>query len=61
MIFSGTVYKNIYHGDLLPEVIKKGILNRPDRTLSRSDCNVEPSNGNAPQTRTYRTTPKDCK
>lgn len=40
--------------------MKKGIRNRPDNTLSRSDCNVDPSNGNAPQTNTYSTTPSDC-
>lgn len=33
---------------------------RPDKTLSRNDCNVDPSNGNAPQTSTYNTTPNDC-
>lgn len=32
--------------------IKNGILNRPDKTLSRTDCNDDPSNGRAPQTRT---------
>ena len=32
--------------------------NRPDRTRSRNACNVAPSNGRAPQTRTYNTTPK---
>lgn len=43
-----------------PELIKNGIRKRPDSTRSRSDCNVEPSNGNAPQTSTYNTTPNDC-
>ena len=43
----------------LPELMKKGILNLPDNTLSRNDCNVDPSKGNAPQTRTYKTTPSD--
>lgn len=44
----------------LPELMKNGIRNRPDKTLSRKDCNVEPSNGKAPQTSTYSTTPSDC-
>lgn len=44
----------------LPELIKNGIRKRPDNTLSRNDCRVEPSNGNAPQTSTYNTTPNDC-
>lgn len=43
----------------LPDDIKKGIRNRPDRTRSRNDCNVDPSNGSAPQTSTYSTTPND--
>lgn len=43
----------------LPVDIKNGILKRPERTRSRSDCNVEPSNGKAPQTSTYSTTPSD--
>ena len=41
--------------------MKNGIRNRPDKTLSRKDCNVEPSKGNAPQTNTYNTTPSDFK
>lgn len=44
----------------LPDDIQNGIRNLPDKTLSRSDCSVDPSNGKAPQTRTYSTTPKDC-
>lgn len=48
------------HYDLRVD-IKNGILNRPDKTLSRTDCNDDPSNGKAPQTRTYNTTPSDCK
>lgn len=43
----------------LPDDIQNGIRNLPDRTLSRNDCSVDPSNGRAPQTRTYSTTPKD--
>lgn len=43
----------------LPDDIKKGIRNRPDKTRSRNDCNVDPSKGRAPQTRTYSTTPND--
>lgn len=42
-----------------PELMKNGIRNRPDNTRSRSDCNVDPSKGNAPQTSTYKTTPSD--
>lgn len=34
--------------------------NRPDRTRSRRACKVAPSNGKAPHTKTYRTTPKLC-
>lgn len=45
----------------IPVDIKNGMRNRPDSTRSRSDCNVEPSNGSAPQTNTYSTTPSDCK
>jgi hypothetical protein len=37
-----------------------GIWNLPDRTLSLSDWRVEPSNGSAPHTSTYKTTPSDC-
>lgn len=44
----------------LPVLIKNGILNRPDKTRSRNDCSVDPSNGSAPQTSTYNTTPNDC-
>lgn len=44
-----------------PELIKYGILKRPLRTLSRRLWRVEPSNGKAPQTNTYSTTPKLCK
>lgn len=44
-----------------PDDIKKGIRKRPDKTRSRNDCNVDPSKGKAPQTRTYKTTPNDCK
>lgn len=44
-----------------PELIKNGIRKRPDKTLSRKDCNVDPSKGKAPQTRTYKTTPSDYK
>lgn len=35
-----------------PELMKKGILKRPDKTLSLNDDKVEPSNGNAPQINT---------
>lgn len=45
----------------LPVDIKKGTLNRPSRTRDRRSCNVLPSNGNAPQTNTYNTTPRLCK
>lgn len=34
--------------------------NLPDKTLSRRMCKVGPSNGSAPQTKTYNTTPKLC-
>jgi hypothetical protein len=40
--------------------MKNGILNLPDSTRSRNDCNVDPSKGSAPQTSTYNTTPSDC-
>lgn len=45
----------------LPEDIKNGMRKRPDKTLSRNDWSVDPSNGSAPHTRTYKTTPNDCK
>lgn len=32
--------------------MKNGIRKRPDNTLSRNDCNVDPSNGKAPHTST---------
>ena len=38
--------------------MKNGILNLPDKTLSLRDCKEAPSNGSAPQTKTYKTTPK---
>lgn len=38
--------------------IKNGIRNLPDTTIVRKSCNVAPSNGNEPQTNTYKTTPK---
>jgi len=44
----------------LPVLIKYGIRNRPDNTLSLNECNVLPSNGSAPQTNTYSTTPMLC-
>lgn len=42
----------------LPCDIKNGIRNFPDTTILRRSCNVAPSNGKAPQTKTYKTTPK---
>lgn len=45
----------------LPDDIKNGIRKRPDRTRSLRLCNVEPSNGSAPHTKTYSTTPSDFK
>lgn len=44
----------------LPVLMKNGILKRPDKTRSRNDWSVDPSNGSAPHTSTYRTTPSDC-
>ena len=44
---------------LLPEDMKKGILNLPERTLSLRAGNVAASKGRAPHTSTYRTTPSD--
>ena len=44
--------------EYLPEDMKKGILNLPERTLSLKDCKVDPSKGSDPHTSTYRTTPK---
>ncbi len=38
--------------------MKKGTLNCPCSTLLRNKCKVDPSNGNAPITNTYNTTPK---
>ena len=43
---------------ILPDDMKNGILNLPDSTLSLSNCKVDPSNGKAPQTSTYSTTPR---
>lgn len=42
----------------LPCDIKNGIRNLPETTILRRSCNVVPSNGKAPQTKTYKTTPK---
>lgn len=39
-------------------VMKYGMRNWPDKTRLRRSCNVEPSKGKAPQTNTYKTTPK---
>ena len=41
--------------------MKNGILNLPDKTRSLKAGSVGASKGKAPQTRTYRTTPRDCK
>ena len=41
-------------------VIKYGIRNIPDKTRLRRSWRVVPSNGKAPQTNTYKTTPKLC-
>lgn len=43
-----------------PADMKKGILNFPDITTERSNCIVGPSNGSAPHTNTYKTTPRLC-
>ena len=40
--------------------MKKGILNLPASTRSRSDWRLEPSKGRAPHTSTYSTTPRLC-
>lgn len=42
----------------LPCDIKNGIRNLPATTMLRRSCNVAPSKGNAPHTRTYSTTPR---
>jgi len=57
----GIIIKNIYYYFCLPVLIKYGIRNLPDKTLSLSECNVLPSKGSAPQTNTYNTTPILCK
>lgn len=49
------IYKFVY---FLPADIKNGILNFPEITTERNNCIVGPSNGNAPQTNTYKTTPR---
>lgn len=49
------LYKFVY---FLPADIKNGILNFPEITTERNNCIVGPSNGNAPQTNTYKTTPR---
>lgn len=38
--------------------MKNGMRNLPATTMERRSCSVFPSNGNAPQTRTYKTTPR---
>lgn len=43
---------------VLPVDMKKGIRNLPLRTRARKFCRVLPSNGRAPHTNTYNTTPK---
>lgn len=42
----------------LPADIKNGILNFPETTTDLNNCIVGPSNGRAPQTNTYKTTPR---
>ena len=43
---------------VIPVDIKNGILNLPSRTRERKLCKVLPSNGSAPHTSTYNTTPR---
>ena len=40
--------------------MKNGILNFPEMTTDLSNCIVGPSNGKAPHTNTYKTTPRLC-
>lgn len=47
-------------GGVLPVDMKKGMRNLPLRTRARRFCRVLPSNGRAPHTNTYNTTPKLC-
>lgn len=47
--------------EVLPVDMKKGMRNLPLRTRARRFCRVLPSKGKAPQTNTYKTTPKLCK
>lgn len=49
---------SIVIGSEIPSDMKKGILNLPCRTRSLSICKLVPSNGRAPQTSTYSTTPR---
>ena len=44
-----------------PDDMKKGMRNLPDRTRSLRAGKVAASNGKAPHTSTYRTTPSDWK
>lgn len=46
------------HFSNLPCDMKNGIRNLPETTILLRSCNVVPSNGKAPQTKTYKTTPK---
>jgi hypothetical protein len=43
----------------VPEDMKNGILNLPDKTRSLRAGKVAASKGRAPHTKTYRTTPSD--
>lgn len=53
--------QNVNYNIHWPVDIKKGILNRPSKTRERKLCSVLPSNGKAPHTSTYSTTPRLCK
>ena len=57
-------YENYYENapfSFLPVDMKKGMRNLPERTRSLNAGSVDASNGRAPQTKTYNTTPSDYK
>lgn len=59
--FALSRWKEKMNPEVLPVDMKKGMRNLPLRTRARKFCRVLPSKGNAPQTNTYKTTPKLCR
>ena len=52
-------WKKMLRSIFLPDDMKNGIRNLPERTRSLNAGRVDASNGRAPHTNTYKTTPRD--